>query len=793
MTDIFVVWDFTIKGLKITLESLVQSPPHGYRVRVPGLSYQAGTILDKIVLEGISRADRVLIITDKPNANVGFEAGLALGLGKRIQFAHFGRHLPTWSSQPPLRNYLQGSFSDINELEALLLKDDAWFPGQAASELPDDGPCLDLCPELGEGAALRKKRAELRIHGWTRPPDRPFPLTELEDRFGETARLVWTIANFGEGADERDGAENAANAIIAGWFFARCRNLDASSRNDRFSVIRSASSREVVDVHLFEKEIDSLDAYAKRIQHIEETWKASRDPEPKRTSSIHDKARRRDPSKLRIAVLAFKDIGPRDEDEGYSDGFTEWIIADLATVMDRYPELVLIPRQDVINVEKRNRSIAQLGEDLEAQYILEGSFDRTRDPCHFTARLIDVAEDRYLSPERFSQEWTLHDQASRRIAEYALESLLQKLKPEDHQALAERPKRDHTAVMAFWNGQSNRRQFNNLRQEKYFHNAEAFFKKALELDPRYVDALSELGFLYILRWETASRPEWLEKSRLVWERVRELEGDNPFALAELGYLAYVQRGDTGDAVRLARQAVAVDPEHPFAHNVLALLYLYLGFYEANLFIEREEVFHRALGYIYPYMNSALALQLCERYDDALELARGARQMESHAMVAVLLEGAQHYYKGEMDIAEAIWREGLKVCPPTVTPILEVALGWIRAQEGDGASARRLIQDHREDAWLRGPYGPYYISLCALAGEEDLAIELLEREATHASSYRYLVSERTLRPLAGQPRFSNLLEQRYEAWVENLEHLAPQLPEQPAPLPTPREFLNQQNA
>ncbi len=789
-TEIFVVWDFTIEGLKITLESLQESPPKGHLVRVPGLSYQAGTILFDVVLKGIHQADRVLVVTDKPNANVGFEAGLALGLGKPILFAHFGRKLPKWSSQPPLRNYLQSNFTDINELEALLLCDDAWIPGGKASKLQDDGPCLDLCPERGEGSALRRKCSALGIDGWRRPPDRPFLLTEFDEQFGDTARLVWTIANFGEGTDERDGAENAANAIIAGWFFTRCLGPDASLRNDRFWVIRSVSSREVVDVHLYEKEFKSLAAYADHIQNIERVWKARL--EPKRKLPFLMKPDSGVPSDLRIAVTAFKDIGRLEGDEGYGFGFTEWVISDLATVTDRHSGIVTIPRQDVVAVENRNLSIAQIGKELKAHYILEGCFDRSKDPCQFTARLIDVAEDRYMSPERFSEKWTLHDLASRRIAEYVLNSLLPKLEPDDRQALEERPTHDHAAVMALWNGQSNRRQFNNLRQEDYFYNAEGYFKKALELDPQYVDALSELGFLYILKWETDSQSEWLEKSRQIWKRIREVERDNSFALAELGYLSYVHRNNTVDALQLARLAVDVNPEHPIAHNVLALLYLYLGFYEANILIEHEEVFHRAMGYIYPYTNSALALQLMGKYDDALKLAEEARRIESHAMVAILLEGAQHFYKGEMDLAKGVWQEGLEVCPPTVTPILEVTLAWIRAREGDRASARQVLEDHGKDAWLSGPYGPYYISLCALAGEEDLAVGLLEKEVTFASSYRYLISESTLRSLANHPRFIDLLEKHYEAWIRNLELLTSRIQEPPAPLPTPREFVNQQN-
>jgi len=789
-TDTFVVWDFTIDALQITLESLQDAPPDGHRVRVPGLSRDAGTILFDVVMEGIEEADRVLVVTDKPNANVGFEAGVALALGKSMLFAHYGHELPEWSSRPPLRNYLQNHFTDIVGLEELLLDEDAWWSAPAATALPEDGPCLDLCPRQGEGAALRRRRERMELDDWMRPPDSLLLLTELEDRLGDAARLVWTIANFGEGADERDGAENAINGLFAGWFFGR-PGPDASARAERFKVLRSASSRRIADVHLFEKEFGTLKEYAQRIRDFERAWAERAEERTRRERRSRLRGVEEDPSTIRVAVLAFRDLGAPDEDDGYSEGFTEWVIDDLAAIADQHPGLDVVPRRDVIVAENQTGSIAEIGEELRAQYVLEGAFDRSRDPCQFSARLIDVARNRYLAPERFSETWRFHDLASARISRYVRDSLLPGRDSEEPRApTRQRPEREHAAIMALWNGQSNRRQFNNLRLDEYFFNAERYFRRALEIEPGYVEALSELGFLYILRWETDSAEEWLEKSRRMWKRVRRNEDEHPVALVELGYLSYVRKGSARKAVRLARRAVESDPEHPIAHNVLALLYLYLGFYESNVLIERDEVFHRALGYIYPYANAALALQLSGRYEEALELAREARRMESNAMVAVLMEGAQHYYLEEMDEAERVWREGLEVCPPAVKPILEVALAWIAARGGNRASAERVVEEHRDAAWLSGPYGPYFASLCALTGERDLAVELLAEDRTFASSYRYLVSERTLRPLFGHPRFARLLEKRYGAWERNLEQLGAGLPAAPARQPSPREVLEE---
>jgi hypothetical protein len=69
--SIFVVWDFTIRGLKHILTRFRDSLPEGYHIEVPGLEGKsaAGEIFRNIVLPGIQKSERVLVVTDRPNAN----------------------------------------------------------------------------------------------------------------------------------------------------------------------------------------------------------------------------------------------------------------------------------------------------------------------------------------------------------------------------------------------------------------------------------------------------------------------------------------------------------------------------------------------------------------------------------------------------------------------------------------------------------------------------------------------------------------------------------------------------
>lgn len=97
---IFVAWDFSGPA-NLTLQALQRRPPAGVEIDVPGLAAHGGEILRDRVLPGIVKADRVLVIADTPNANVGFEAGLALGLGRQVAFMVQRQPRPKWLEQPP--------------------------------------------------------------------------------------------------------------------------------------------------------------------------------------------------------------------------------------------------------------------------------------------------------------------------------------------------------------------------------------------------------------------------------------------------------------------------------------------------------------------------------------------------------------------------------------------------------------------------------------------------------------------------------------------------------------------
>jgi hypothetical protein len=213
--SVFVVWDFTIRGLKHILTRFRDSPPEGYHIEVPGLEGKsaAGEIFRNIVLPGTRKSERVLVVTDRPNANVAFEAGLAIGFGKSISLVHFGSAIPSWLQESVFKGFIVKSIKDLKDLRELVKDLDSWYTSPHSDDVPPYGATLFLSPSSYVGAALREEQCE-RYPFWKYPSD-SFNLNDIHIEFSDVTQVVWAIASYSDGTDVRDGLENAANGVIS--------------------------------------------------------------------------------------------------------------------------------------------------------------------------------------------------------------------------------------------------------------------------------------------------------------------------------------------------------------------------------------------------------------------------------------------------------------------------------------------------------------------------------------------------------------------------------------------------
>lgn len=87
-----------------------------------------------------------------------------------------------------------------------------------------------------------------------------------------------------------------------------------------------------------------------------------------------------------IAVLPFDNLSGDPSQDFFSDGISD----ELTTVLSRFDELRVLARNITFAYKKKAVDIQGLGRQLQAKYVIEGSFRRVPDQISVTAQLIDA-------------------------------------------------------------------------------------------------------------------------------------------------------------------------------------------------------------------------------------------------------------------------------------------------------------------------------------------------------------------------------------------------------------------
>ena len=126
--------------------------------------------------------------------------------------------------------------------------------------------------------------------------------------------------------------------------------------------------------------------------------------------------------KVRIVVLPFDNLSHDPEQEFFSDGLAEEMIAELGRVAPQ--RLGVIAQTSSARYKRSGKSISEIGKELNVDYVLEGSVRRDGKQMHVTSQLIKASDqtqvwaDSYDRPvnDTFRLESELTDRVANALA-----------------------------------------------------------------------------------------------------------------------------------------------------------------------------------------------------------------------------------------------------------------------------------------------------------------------------------------------------------------------------------------
>jgi TolB-like protein len=279
-----------------------------------------------------------------------------------------------------------------------------------------------------------------------------------------------------------------------------------------------------------------------------------------------------------IAVLPINNLSDDPKQEYFADGMTDELITDLSKISG----LRVISRNSSFTYKGKTVKAQQVADELNVQYVLEGSIQRAGDRVRIRAQLIDGATDHHLWAESYDAVmeniFDLQDKITKKIAAV----LEVKLTAKEQNRLAKKETTNIQAYDAFVKG------WEHLHRETPDDLIQAYasFKEAIELDPMYSRAHAALAWAYLsgsLRFKWREFIHWANHYRLMARKYLDLAMRNPTSTSHLvaSKMAMFRRRYQ-DAVTHAQLALAFDTNDPDTNLNMAWVLMATGKPEEGL-------------------------------------------------------------------------------------------------------------------------------------------------------------------------------------------------------------------
>jgi len=392
----------------------------------------------------------------------------------------------------------------------------------------------------------------------------------------------------------------------------------------------------------------------------------------------------------RIAVLPFANLSSDPEEGYFADGMTEELITSLSGVR----QLTVIARTSVMKYKGSQKGASEVGKELSAGTLIEGSVRKAGSRVRVTAQLIDTATEGHLWAQNYDRQLEDVFAIQSEIAEKVAMELRVRLVEDEKRVIEKRPTDNPEAYTYYLRGKELIRE----RTEHSLRQAIAVFEKAIGVDPSFAKAHAGVAEGY-------------------------------WALVNDGYEPYEQAAPKAELS--VKKALVLDPELAEAHAILALVY----WQEDNISASRTEA-KRAIELnpsdpdAYFTLSSIAFISLGS--EQGIQLLEKCYRLDPVRPIYVERLGQFYFFLGRDHDALQHWEKTSQLAPAaTYRSMTEyyLAKGDVAMAKDLYSKAENLEPTHRWVTWMKG-------YMAGITGDRDGAIAsiaAIEKEWIGATS------------------------------------------------------------
>src|SRR6202453_5191453 len=449
-----------------------------------------------------------------------------------------------------------------------------------------------------------------------------------------------------------------------------------------------------------------------------------------------------------LAVVPLDNLSGEASQNYFADGMTDELITDLAQIS----ALRVISRTSVMVYKGARKPLPQIARELNVDAVVEGTVLRSGDRVRITAQLIEASTDKHVWSQSYEGELRDTLAVQNRMASAIADQIRINLTPQEQAALKNAKVVNPEAYESYLKG----RYFWNKRTADGLKVALAYFKQAIEEDPKYAQAYSGLADTYALLgdWQYAVMTPKEAFPEAKAAAIKSLELDSTLGEAH-NSLAFVLDGfdwDFDSAGREFQRAIELNPGYATAHHWYAWHLSLLGRYDEALAEMRKAENLDPLSLI---INADLAelLVLAHSDEESIQQSRKTIEMDPNFALAHNQLAQAYLQKHMYDEAVAELKTAVQVSGGGPAFIANLARAYVAS--GKRSEAVKLL-DH-----LKKRSKPDYSNASEIAviyaslGDADQAMNWLEKSYNEGFNPGVLLRP-GFNPLRSDPRFQNLV-------------------------------------
>lgn len=272
------------------------------------------------------------------------------------------------------------------------------------------------------------------------------------------------------------------------------------------------------------------------------------------------------PRRAMLAILPFQNLSNDPSQEFLSDGLTEETIADLGELSPE--QLGVIARTSAMVYKHTNKTVSEIGHELNSDYILEGSVRRDGPTVRVTAQLIRVNDQSHLWAHHYDRDFTALLALQKELGSAIAQQVRVNLAPNYTNQISAKFVPDTEAYEQYLQGLF----YLNKRTPDAIKKSIAYFGQSTEKDPSFALAYASLASAHLAN-AVFSPKDSFPKAAAAASRALDLDEGLAEAHAALGAEKAAFEFDSRAAEVQFRRAIELNPNSAYAHFVFSLYYL----------------------------------------------------------------------------------------------------------------------------------------------------------------------------------------------------------------------------